>query len=64
MVALACISAGAVAWAAALWLGRSASARAGRGDRHLTPAHARILSLGTVALAVAAFVLGLFPPPT
>lgn len=62
IVALACISAGAVVWAAALLIGQSMSRIAGGERRRLSQAQAGVITAATLALAVAAFVLGLFPP--
>lgn len=67
VVALGCISAGAVAWAVALWMGRTASHRAhsvhaGTDPRLMNPNRAVAITVGTLTLALAAFALGLFPP--
>ena len=61
ILALACVSAAAVVWAAALLVGQARSRRAG-GERRLSVAQAGAITAATLALAVAAFVLGLFPP--
>jgi hypothetical protein len=62
VVALASISAGAAAWALALYFGRSLSG----GVRHrrgmLSSGVLGLMATGTVLLAVAGFVLGFFPP--
>ena len=61
IVALACISAGALAWGLALTVGalwsRSTGAR-----WHLSPRRAAVITAGTLALAVAALALALVPP--
>ncbi len=62
IVALACISAGAVVWAAALLAGQVMSRRQGGERRLLSQTQAGAITTATLALAVAAFVLGLFPP--
>ena len=57
-VALGCISAGAVAWALALWVGRTLWS--GTVQRtHLGPRRAAFITAGTLALALAALVLSL-----
>jgi uncharacterized membrane protein YidH (DUF202 family) len=61
-VALACISAGAGIWALALLVGRTVLRRATGEGRRLSGRRASALTVGTLALALAAFVLGLFPP--
>jgi Domain of unknown function (DUF202) len=62
VVALACISAGAFAWALALSVGRTlwGSAHSERG--RLSSRRALVITVGTMALAVAAFALALFSP--
>ena len=62
VVALSFISAGAVIWAAALSLGRAVSVRTGAKGGRLSPTLARAITASTLALALAAFVLGFFPP--
>ena len=62
VAALGCISAGAVAWAAVLWMGRAVSVRPGSDPRLMSPHRAAAITVGTLALALAAFALGLFPP--
>ena len=62
VVALACMSAGAVAWAAAIWIGRTVSHRPGADPRLMDRSRAALITVGTLALALAAFALGLFPP--
>jgi uncharacterized membrane protein YidH (DUF202 family) len=59
-VALGLIAAGAVVWGLGLQAGRRTARLALRPK--LTNQTARLLSLGTVALAAGAFVLGFFPP--
>jgi hypothetical protein len=64
VVALAAISAGTIAWAVAMRIGRAVSGqvRAARGV--LGDGALALMSAGTVLLGVAGFVLGFFPPPT
>ena len=62
VVALACISAGAVVWVLALTVGRAVSDRAIGGRRHLSSRRAGAITAGTLAIALAAFVLAFFPP--
>jgi uncharacterized membrane protein YidH (DUF202 family) len=67
VVALACISAGATAWAVVLWMGRAVSQRTGSGraatdPRLMSPHRAAAITVGTLALALAALALSLFPP--
>ena len=59
VVALACMSAGAVAWAAALSVGRAVSRRSDPLRPHLSYRRAGALTVGTLALAVAGIVLSL-----
>ncbi len=61
VVALVCISAGALAWAVTLVVGRRASTTRSERDR-MSVRKAETLTIGTLALAIAAFVLALFPP--
>jgi len=61
VVALAGIASGAAVWVLALALGRIGAG--GYQDRSVKGVHAfALMSAATVILAVAAFVLGLFPP--
>ena len=61
VVALAAIASGAAVWVLALALGRTGAG--GYQDRTVSGVHTfALMSAGTVILAVAAFVLGLFPP--
>jgi uncharacterized membrane protein YidH (DUF202 family) len=60
VVALACVSAAAVAWALALSIGRTLGKRT-TAPRHLSPRRAAVITAGTVALAVAAVALALLP---
>jgi hypothetical protein len=60
VVALACISGGAFAWAVALSVGRARSGTAAR--RRLSPKRAAYLTAGTLALAGAGIVLALVTP--
>jgi uncharacterized membrane protein YidH (DUF202 family) len=62
VVALACISLGSGMWALALLMGRAVSRPTGGERRSLSPARAGAITAATVALAIAAFVLGFFPP--
>ena len=62
VVALACISAGAVVWALALSVGRALSARSGATVRVLSVRRASVIMAGTLALAIGGFVLAFFPP--
>ena len=64
VVALAVIAAGTFLWAVALWLGRAVSGGVRAPQGVLGPGALALMSVGTVLLALAAFVLGLFPPPT
>jgi hypothetical protein len=57
VVALACISAGAAAWGLALLAGRAA---AGGERRRLSTRRAGAITVGTLALALAALILGFF----
>jgi len=63
VVALACISTGAVVWALALSAGRALSARKGKTVGRLSWRRACVIVAGTLALATGAFVLAFFPPP-
>jgi uncharacterized membrane protein YidH (DUF202 family) len=64
VVALAVMSAGTLVWAVALRLGRvvSGEVRARRGV--LGAGAVSMISVGTLLLALAGFVLGIFPPST
>jgi uncharacterized membrane protein YidH (DUF202 family) len=62
VVILASISAGGVIWALALSVGRFASSRKTRERGPLSPWRARAITVATLALALAAFVLGFFSP--
>jgi len=62
VVALASVSAGGVVWALALSVGRSVSGRKSGEPGLLSPARARAITAATLALALAAFVLGFFSP--
>lgn len=61
-VALGCISAGAVAWALALSVGRTLWSGAQR-RTHLSSRRAAVITVGTLALALAATALTLLSPP-
>lgn len=61
-IALACISIGAIAWALALSVGRALWSRAPLERHHLSGRRAAVITAGTIALSLAAFVLALFPP--
>ncbi len=61
-LALACTSMGAVAWALALWVGRSLRSKTGSPSPPLGPRRAAVITGGTMALAVAALVLALIAP--
>ncbi len=61
VVALACISAGSFAWALALSAGRALWRRAPAGRECLSPRRAAVMTAGTLALALAALALALFP---
>jgi hypothetical protein len=62
IVALACISAGAFSWAMAMSLGRMLGSRTNEARLRLSPHRAAVITVGTVALAVAAAVLAFYPP--
>ena len=62
IVALACISAGALAWGLALTLGRALGCRKEERRWHLSPRRAAVITAGTVALALAALVLAFVRP--
>jgi hypothetical protein len=62
IVALACISAGAFAWALALSLGRIFGSRTNEGRWRLSQSRATAITAGTVALALAAVALAFVPP--
>jgi len=67
VVALACISAGATAWAVALGVGHAMSRRTRGGratadPRLMSGRGAAAITVSTLALALAGFVLALFPP--
>jgi uncharacterized membrane protein YidH (DUF202 family) len=61
-IALACISIGAVAWGLSLSVGRALWSRTPPERRHLSSRRAVVITAGTIALSLAAFVLALFPP--
>jgi uncharacterized membrane protein YidH (DUF202 family) len=58
-VGLACCAAGAVIWIAALWSGRRASSAPGTDQATIGPRSVALIAWGTVAFAVAGFVLTL-----
>jgi hypothetical protein len=62
VIALACISIGAVVWALALSAGRALSARSGGAGGVLSLRRACVIVAGTLALAIGGFVLAFFPP--
>jgi hypothetical protein len=62
IVALACISAGALAWGLALTVGRALGSRRSGARWGLTPRRAVVITAGTLALALAALALALVPP--
>jgi drug/metabolite transporter (DMT)-like permease len=65
ILAVALVAAGALAWATGWVLARRATHPVdGREAAELAPATIRALSLGTLALAIAGFVLGVLPPPS
>jgi len=61
IVALACISAGALVWAVALSAGRALSSRAGQQGGPISQLRATAITVGTLAIALTAFVLAFFP---
>jgi hypothetical protein len=63
VVALACISGGAFAWAVALSVGRARSGVSGVARGRMSPKRAAYLTAGTLALAGAGIVLALVTPP-
>jgi hypothetical protein len=62
IVALACISAGALAWGLALTVGRALWSRSNGPRWGLSPRRAAVITAGTLALALAALALALVPP--
>ena len=62
VVALACISVGALAWAAALTVGRTVTRHVPSSSPHMSERRARVLTAGTVILALAGLLLGLLSP--
>jgi Domain of unknown function (DUF202) len=62
IVALACISAGAFAWALALSVGRKLWGKTESERTLLSSRRALVITVGTLALALAAFALALFTP--
>jgi uncharacterized membrane protein YidH (DUF202 family) len=60
-VALACISVASVAWALALSVGRLLWSRTGLTHNGLSYRRAAVITVGTLALAVAALALALLP---
>lgn len=62
IVALACISAGALVWAVALAAGSVVSRRAARERGRLSQWRACAITGGTLAIALTALVLAFFPP--
>jgi uncharacterized membrane protein YidH (DUF202 family) len=62
VVALACISAGAFAWAFALSVGRSVFGGASPERAGLSPRRAAVITAGTLALALAGVALALVSP--
>lgn len=61
IVALACISAGAVVWAVALTAGRALSRRTSQDRGPISQWRAAAITVGTLAIALTAFVLAFFP---
>jgi uncharacterized membrane protein YidH (DUF202 family) len=61
-VALACISAGAFAWALALSVGRTLWGKAHSERRRLSSRRALVITVGTLALALAALALAFIQP--
>jgi hypothetical protein len=61
-VALGCISAGAIAWALAFWVGRALWSGSVQRRTNLSPRRAAVITAGTLALALAALALSLISP--
>lgn len=65
ILAVALVACGALAWAAGWLLARRATHPVdGRETAELAPGTIRALSMGTFALAIAGFILGILPPPS
>jgi hypothetical protein len=62
IVALVCISAGAFAWAMAMSLGRIVGSRTNEKRWRLSQSRATVITVGTLALALAAVALAFVPP--
>ena len=62
LLALALVAAGTLAWAVGLVLARRIARTTHRGRDVMDGPTLRLISGGTLALALAAFVLGLLPP--
>ncbi len=62
IVALACMSAGALVWAVALAAGSAVSRGVDRGRGRLSQWRACAITAGTMAIALTALVLAFFPP--
>lgn len=62
IVALVCISTGAVVWVFALSVGRAKSTRTGERVGLLSVRRACVIVAGTLALAIGGLVLAFFPP--
>ena len=61
IVALVCIAAGAFAWALALSLGRTLGSRTNEARWRLSQRRATVITMGTLALGVAALTLAFVP---
>jgi hypothetical protein len=63
VAALACISAGALGWSIALWVGRATSGGSGVTRPPLSTRRAKATTAGVLALSLAGLVLAFFPGP-
>jgi hypothetical protein len=62
VVAVTCISIGAMCWVLVIAWGRLSAERAGTSRQPLNERRARAMTASTIALAVAAFAFAFFPP--